>query len=180
MKRPPIVCVVGTSDAGKTTFLEKLVRELKSRKLRVGTVKHHGHEFDIDKPGKDTWRHARAGADAVVISSPTKFALVRNVEEEMTLDRLAELMPDMDIIIAEGYKKSKMPKIEINRKVRGTGLLCASEELVALVSDGEWDGGAPLFGLDDAAGVADLLQVKLGLCRENDPAVSSGGDDTQV
>jgi molybdopterin-guanine dinucleotide biosynthesis protein B len=163
MAKPPIVCVVGKSDAGKTTFLEKLLRELKLRKIRVGTIKHDAHGFDIDKPGKDTWRHAQAGADAVLISSPDKFALIKKVEEEMSLDRVAELIPDMDIIITEGYKRSDKPKIEINRTVHSRELLCGAEELIALVSDARWDMGVPLFGLEDAAGVAELLIEKYGL-----------------
>jgi molybdopterin-guanine dinucleotide biosynthesis protein B len=166
MEKPPIVCVVGKSDAGKTTFLEKLIRELKGKNIRVGTIKHDAHGFDIDKPGKDTWRHAQAGADAVIISSPAKFALIKKVEEEMSLDRVAELIRDMDIILVEGYKRSAKPKIEINRTAHSRELLCTSDELIALVSDTEWDMGVPLFGLDDASGVAELLQKKYGLpCR---------------
>jgi len=163
MEKPPIVCVVGKSDAGKTTFLEKLIRELKIRKIRVGTIKHDAHGFDIDKPGKDTWRHAQAGADAVIISSPAKFALIKKVDEEMSLDQVAELLPDMDIILTEGFKRSDKPKIEISRTAHSSELLCTSNELIALVSDAEWDIGVPLFGLDDASGVADLLQDKYGL-----------------
>lgn len=163
MEKPPIVAVVGTSDAGKTTFLEKLIRELKARNIKVGTIKHHPHDFDIDKPGKDTWRHAQAGADAVAISSPSKVAVIKKVEKEMSIDQVAELVGDMDIILVEGYKRSAKPKIEINRVVYGSELVCAPEELIALVSDAEWDIGVPVFGLDDASGVADLLVRKYGL-----------------
>jgi len=163
MEKTPIVCVAGKSGAGKTTFLEKLIRELKNRKVRVGTIKHDAHGFDLDKPGKDTWRHARAGADTVIISSPAKFALIKNVEEEMSLDRVAELIQDMDIILVEGYKGSAKPKIEINRTAHSSGLLCVSDELIALVSDAEWNIGIPLFDLDDASGVSDLLMEKYHL-----------------
>jgi molybdopterin-guanine dinucleotide biosynthesis protein B len=163
MEKPPIVAVVGKSDAGKTTFLEKLIKELKVRNIKVGTIKHDAHDFDIDKPGKDTWRHARAGADAVAISSPSKVAVIRKVEEEMSIDRVAELIGDVDIVLAEGYKRSAKPKIEINRMAHSSELLCAPEELVALVSDAEWDIGVPVFGLDDASGVADVLVRKFGL-----------------
>jgi molybdopterin-guanine dinucleotide biosynthesis protein B len=163
MEKPPIVAVVGKSDAGKTTFLEKLIKELKVRNIKVGTIKHDAHDFDIDKPGKDTWRHARAGADAVAISSPSKVAVIRKVEEEMSIDRVAELIGDVDIVLAEGYKRSAKPKIEINRMAHSSELLCAPEELVALVSDAEWDIGVPVFGLDDASGVADVLVCKFGL-----------------
>ncbi len=163
MDKPPVVAVVGKSDAGKTTFLEKLIGELKARHIRVGTIKHDAHGFDIDHPGKDTWRHARAGADAVAISSPSKVAVIRKVENELDIDRVAELIGDVDIILAEGYKRSAKPKIEINRTAHSTELLCTPDELIALVSDAEWEIGVPVFGLDDAAGVADLLERKYGL-----------------
>ena len=163
MSKPPIVAVVGKSDAGKTTFLEKLIKELKRRNIKVGTIKHDVHGFEIDKPGKDTWRHSQAGADAVIISSPAKVALIKKVEEEMSLDQAAELINDMDIILTEGYKRSDKPKIEINRSAHSAELLCAPGELIALVSDAEWQVGVPVFDLDDAPGVAGLLQEKYGL-----------------
>jgi len=157
METPPIVVLVGTSGAGKTTFLEKLVKELKNRMLRVATIKHHGHDFEIDSPGKDTWRHARAGADAVAISSPTKFAVIRKVEQEMGIDEAAAFFSDMDIIIVEGYKKSTKPKIEISRRAHSDKLLSQPDNLLAIVSDMPWALGVPVFDLDDAAGVAALL-----------------------
>jgi len=163
MGKPHIVVVVGRSDAGKTTFLEKLIRELKNRNIRVGTVKHDVHGFDIDHPGKDTWRHAQAGADAVIISSPSKVALIKKVEHEMSLDQVAELMSDMEIILVEGYKRCDKPKIEISRRAHSTELLCRPEELIALVSDSEWEIGVPVFDLDDAEGVAGLLVKNYGL-----------------
>ncbi len=163
MNKPPVVAVVGKSNAGKTTFLEKLIRELKKRNIRVGTIKHDVHGFDMDKPGKDTWRHARAGADTVAISSPAKVAVIKKLKEEMSLDRLAEMISDVDIILTEGYKRSDKPKIEINRTARSTELLCAPGELIALVSDAEWDIGVPVFDLDDAAGVAALLEERYEL-----------------
>lgn len=156
----PLVVLAGTSGTGKTTFLEKLIRELKKRNIKVGTIKHHDHDFDIDKPGKDTWRHAQAGADAVALSSPAKVALVRKVEEELTLDQVAAMLGPVDIIIVEGYKRSDKPKIEIHRTAHSRELLCSSEELLALVSDADWNIGVPVFDLDDAAGVAELLVEK--------------------
>jgi len=157
MKIPPIVVLVGTSGAGKTTFLEKLVKELKKRSLRVATIKHHGHDFEIDTPGKDTWRHSRAGADAVAISSPTKFAVIRKVEREMGIDEAAAFFTDADIIIVEGYKKSTKPKIEICRRAHSEKLLSTPDNLLAVVSDMQWDIGVPVFELEDAAGIAALL-----------------------
>ena len=163
MSAIPVVVLVGTSGTGKTTFLEKLIRELKKRTITVGTIKHHDHDFDIDKPGKDTWRHAQAGADAVALSSPSKVALIRKVEEELSLDQVTELIGSVDIILVEGYKRSDKPKIEIQRSAHSRELLSAPEELIALVSDQEWNIGVPLFDLDDALGVADMLVGKYGL-----------------
>ena len=86
----PMISVVGKSDTGKTTLLEKLVAELKRRGYRVATVKHDTHGFDIDQPGKDSWRHAQAGSDVVVISGPDRLALIEKREREMTLDEIAD------------------------------------------------------------------------------------------
>jgi len=112
------------SGAGKTTFLEKLIQEFKVRDIKVGTIKHDVHGFDIDIPGKDTWRHTRAGVDAVVISSPAKVALIKKVPGELSLEQAAELISDVDIILTEGYKRSGKPKIEINRSEKSNELLC--------------------------------------------------------
>lgn len=160
----PLVTIVGQSNAGKTTFIEKLIKELRIRDIKVCTIKHDVHGFDIDKPGKDTWRHAQAGADTVVISSQEKMAMIKNVPQELTLDQIVEMVSsDIDIIITEGYKKSNKPKIEISRSERNEELLCTPDELIALVSDINWNIGVPLFELDDAIGVADLLQSKYNI-----------------
>ncbi|AQS58339.1 molybdopterin-guanine dinucleotide biosynthesis protein B [Desulforamulus ferrireducens] len=164
MANIPMVSIVGKSDAGKTTFMEKLIKELKARNIKVCTIKHDVHGFDIDQPGKDTWRHSQAGADTVVISSPQKMAMITKVREELSLDQIAEIVSDdTDIIITEGYKRANKPKIEISRSERGTELLCTPDELIGLVSDIPWSIGVPVFQLDDAPGVADLLQDKFKL-----------------
>lgn len=168
MSTIPVVVLAGISGTGKTTFLEKLIRELKKRDLRVGTVKHDVHGFEFDKPGKDTWRHSRAGADAVAISSPTQVAMIRSVDEELDLDQVTSLLGTVDIVLVEGYKRSNKPKIEIQRMAHSRQLLCAPEELIALVSDGDWNIAVPRFDLDDACGVADLLVQKYGLPRRAD------------
>lgn len=158
----PIVPFVGRSDVGKTTFLEKVIAELKRRDRRVATVKHDAHSFEMDHPGKDTWRHRQAGSDVVVISSPEKLAVIERVDQEQTLDQIAaRYIGNVDIILAEGYKRSKKRKIEISRREVGTELLCAEEELLAVVSDQKFPISVPHFGLDDAAGVVDLLEEKV-------------------
>jgi len=162
----PIVSVVGKGDSGKTTFLEKLIRELADRGVRVATVKHHIHDYDIDVPGKDSYRHARAGAAATMVSSPEKFALIHEVEQEMPLDAIAGIARDVgcDLLITEGYKHAGRNRIEISRRERSDSLICAPEEMTALVTDNAElateiaSNGVPVFDLDEgSAGVADLI-----------------------
>ena len=121
-------------------------------------MKHDTHGFDIDKPGKDSWRHARAGSDAVVISGPRKMALVRQLDREMPLDQIVGLMGEVDLVITEGFKRGDKPKIEVSRLERGAELLCQAEELVGIMADYPVDMPVPQFSLDDAAGVVDLLE----------------------
>ncbi len=154
----PIVSIVGKSGAGKTTLLEKMIGELKRRGYRVATVKHDTHGFEIDQPGKDSWRHAQAGSDSVVISSPNRLALIKRLDKEMALDEIAALLLDVDIILTEGYKRGDKPKIEVSRREKGSELLCTEEELVAIVTDHPFDLNVPQFDLDDTAGIIDLVE----------------------
>jgi molybdopterin-guanine dinucleotide biosynthesis adapter protein len=156
--RAPVISVVGKSGVGKTTALEKLIRELKNRGYRVATVKHDAHGFDVDKPGKDSWRHAQAGSDVVVISGPRKMALIRSLQQEMPLDEIVDLMGGVDLVLTEGYKRGDKPKIEISRLERGTELLCQADELIAIMADYAVDMPVPQFDLDDASGVVGLLE----------------------
>ena len=113
----PIISIVGKSDSGKTTLLEKLVPELTRRGYRIATIKHDVHGFEVDQEGKDSWRHKQAGAHTVVISSPNKIALIRDVEKDLNLEEIRErLIQDVDLILSEGYKKDVQPKIEVFRK----------------------------------------------------------------
>jgi molybdopterin-guanine dinucleotide biosynthesis protein B len=157
----PVISVVGKSDVGKTTLLIKLLPELKARGYRIATIKHDTHGFDIDKPGKDTWKHAEAGADIVVISSPTKMALIEKVPRELTLDEVAARIQGVDLIITEGYKRGDKPKIEVHRAAVGGELLCTEEELLAVVTDEPLPVNVPTFGWDDVAGLADLIEEKI-------------------
>ncbi len=156
--RVPVISMVGKSGVGKTTALEQVIREIKRRGYRVGTVKHDAHGFDVDKPGKDSWRHARAGSDVVAISGPRKMALIRQLDGEMPLNDVVRLMGDVDLVITEGYKRGDKPKIEVTRLEKGTELLCRPEELIAIMTDYPVDMAVPQFSLDDAAGVVDLLE----------------------
>lgn len=157
----PVVSVVGKGDSGKTTFLEKLIAELSGRGVRIATVKHHVHDYDVDVPGKDSWRHARAGAVTTMVSSPGKFSLVSKVDREMTLAELARVAADSgcQILLTEGYKTEGVNRIEVSRRARSDELVCSPAELLALVTDNDELAceGVPRFGLDDARGVADLV-----------------------
>jgi molybdopterin-guanine dinucleotide biosynthesis protein B len=153
----PIVSFVGKSEVGKTTVLEKIIREFKRRGYRVGTIKHDTHGFEVDRPGKDSWRHAQAGSDTVVLSGPRKLAVIRRLEAELPLDEIARYLDDVDIVLTEGYKRGDKPKVEISRRERGTELLCSVDELVAIMADYPLVMDVPQFGLDDAPQVVDLL-----------------------
>jgi molybdopterin-guanine dinucleotide biosynthesis protein MobB len=156
----PVVCIVGTSGTGKTTVLEKLIAELKGRGYRVGTIKHNVHGFEVDTPGKDSWRHAQAGSDVVVIASPGKLAVIERLERELTLDEVTARITNVDLILVEGYKYSKKPKVEVFRRDIGHELLFPTDELVALVTDQPFDLDVPQFDPNDAAGLASLLEER--------------------
>lgn len=160
MPEVPIVSVVGRSNVGKTTLLEKLIAELKRRGYRVATIKHDVHGFDIDRPGKDTWRHAQAGSDLVVIAAPDRFAMIGRTARELCLDEIVARLPaEVDIVLTEGYKRGNKPKIEVSRAACGRELLSGEEELLALATDQPYpDLGVPQYGLEDAGGLVDLLE----------------------
>jgi molybdopterin-guanine dinucleotide biosynthesis adapter protein len=157
----PILSVVGRSESGKTTLLEKLIRELAARGRRVGTIKHHYHgPVTMDVPGKDSWRHRQAGAHAVALVAPDTVFVVRDAPEAMSLETLTHLgFCGVDLVLTEGFKSGPMPKIEVNRRVQQAPLLCGpADHLAAVVSD--WDTGAPVphFGLEEIARLADFIQ----------------------
>jgi molybdopterin-guanine dinucleotide biosynthesis protein B len=156
--RVPVISLVGKSGVGKTTALERIIREIKRRGHRVGTVKHDTHGFEMDRPGKDSWRHAQAGSDAVVVSGPHKMALIRIMDEEMPLEDVVQLMGDVDLVITEGFKRGDKPKIEVSRLERGTELLCQPDELIGIMADYPVDMPVPSFALEDAVGIVDLLE----------------------
>jgi molybdopterin-guanine dinucleotide biosynthesis adapter protein len=157
----PVISVVGRSNCGKTTYLEKLIVEMKRRGYKVAVIKHDVHGFEIDKPGKDTWRHAQAGADVVCISSPQKVAMIKQVEQELPLDTVVSYITDVDIIFTEGYKRENKRKIEVFRQAVCNEPLCAKEELLALVSDKVCYEDVPHFSLEDPALMADFLAERV-------------------
>lgn len=155
----PIISIVGKSKSGKTTLIENLVPELKRRGYRVGTIKHDVHGFQLDREGKDTWRHAQAGVDTVVISSPQKVACIKKVDEELTIDELVcQFLPDVDIVLTEGYKRQDKPKIEVFRSELSGEPLCVDDDtLLAIVSDAKTQIDAPHFHPRDVDRLADFI-----------------------
>lgn len=156
---PPIVSVVGESKSGKTTLIEKLISELKSRGYRVATIKHSIHRLSFDKPGKDSWRHIQAGSEATAIASPQQIVLIKTVTEEPDLNEMARLLgEDYDIILAEGFKQSNAPKLEVHRKGGGPPLNRISH-LIAIATDEPLETRARQFSLQDIKGLADFLET---------------------
>ena len=160
----PVVSIVGKSNTGKTTFLEKLIRELTERGVRVATVKHYQHDYDTDIPGKDSWRHAQAGSVVAMVSSPAKLSLVQKLDEEMSLAALAMIAfnAGSDILLTEGYKREGLNRIEISRREANAELITPAAQLLALVTDAPENApaGVAVFDLEDAAGVADVVQAR--------------------
>lgn len=156
---PPVVSIVGKQNSGKTTMLEKLIPALTKQGYRVGTIKHHVHEFDMDKPGKDTWRHKQAGAAIVALSSPTGLGVIRETDRECSIEKInARYFNDVDLVLTEGYKKAAMPKIEIHRSaVHAEPLASPDKTWAAIVSDIPVATKLPRFHLEDINGLASFL-----------------------
>jgi len=155
---PAIISIVGRSQSGKTTLIEKLIPEIKRRGYRVGTIKHTHHALDIDKTGKDSSRHRLAGADTTILAAPAEIALLKSGHSDQ-LEDLVGFFDDVDLLIAEGYKRSRRPKIEVVRVDRNPGPLCKDDpNLKAVVTDASLELGVPSFGLDEIGRIADFIE----------------------
>lgn len=159
----PIISIVGRSKSGKTALIERLIPEFIKRGYRVATVKHHGNDFSIDQEGKDSWRHKAAGAHTVVISSPQKIALIEDSPHDLSLDELAtRLIRGADIIIAEGFKRERHPKVEVFRKETHPHPLAPElENVIAVVSDDPSPVAFPSLRHDDITGIADTIEEQV-------------------
>jgi len=155
---PPVVSIVGKSESGKTTLMEKLLGELKSRGYRVATVKHTPQKLSFDEPGKDSWRHIQAGSEATLISSPDKVVLIKPTSAKVSLEQIARLIgEDYDIILTEGFSQGDAPKIEAHRKQAGPPL-ASVKKLIAIATDEPLETKTRQFSLEDTKGLADLLE----------------------
>lgn len=152
---PPAVCVMGWSGSGKTTFLEKLIPRLTARGLRVAVIKHDAHGFELDKPGKDTWRFTRAGVVGAAISGPGGWAVMS--PEAIELNELRRKLPASDIVLVEGHKLSPLPKLQVYRAAAGKPFIPPDDTHFAVVTDDDPATPLPRLGLDDAEGCAALL-----------------------
>lgn len=166
----PVIAVVGWHNAGKTRFIEGLVKALKARGLRVATVKHSGH-FQLDREGTDTWRYAQAGSDIVIISGGGQVALLERVDDDPPLSALLARLPaNLDLVIAEGFKRADVPKFEVLRRETGLERIASEGQLLALVTtdEGLCDGELPCLHCDDYAGALALLAAR-GLLPDGHP-----------
>jgi molybdopterin-guanine dinucleotide biosynthesis protein MobB len=154
---PPIVSIVGRSESGKTTLIEKLIPVLNRRGYRIGTIKHTHHAIDIDRSGKDSARHRAAGAQTVMLASPGQIAMFKATDSE-SLNGLIRYFDDVDLLITEGYKQENKPKIEVLRAAVGPELLCRHDPgLVAVATDANLNVHVPVFRLNDPASIAEFI-----------------------
>ncbi len=161
-KMLPVVSFVGNSGAGKTTILEKVVRELKERRYRVAVIKHVHHGFQIDHAGKDSWRFTQAGSDSVVIASPTKVALVEQRAAEPPLDDLVAMVEGRaDIVLTEGFRGSGKPQVLVMRGAQPVEPAQGETGLLAIVSDQPVDASSPRFDFDEVPRLTDFLLAHL-------------------
>jgi molybdopterin-guanine dinucleotide biosynthesis protein B len=173
---PPIISVVGRSESGKTILLGKLITEIKRRGYSIAVIKHTHHDFEIDETGKDSWKFANAGGDAVMVSSPRRFAIFKQTGQDLEPQELARYFTgDYDLILTEGFMRSDTLKIEVHRKELDNKLLCPPEKLLAVVTDEPLTADAPQFAKDDVEKIADLIETKVLARREDDVELSING-----
>ena len=156
----PYFSFVGRSNTGKTTVIERLIPILVGKGLKVAVIKHHPHDFEIDIPGKDTYRYKQAGATMSILASPGKVAVVEDTENELTLeDIIARYIHDVDLLIVEGFKREEIPKIEVFQRKEGADMpVCAEDKnLIAVITDESIDMLLPVFARDDVGGVAEFI-----------------------
>jgi molybdopterin-guanine dinucleotide biosynthesis adapter protein len=157
-----IISIVGKSHSGKTTLLESLIAELKGRGFKVAIVKHSHHADDLDTATKDTWRFTRAGSELSAINSLDNLAIYRHMDHYFDPQEISNfILWDYDIILTEGFKGSKYPKIEVHRGEQGKELLTDRQQLLAVVTDEPLDVKVPQFSKDNISGIADLIEQQI-------------------
>jgi molybdopterin-guanine dinucleotide biosynthesis adapter protein len=155
-----IIGFAGFSGSGKTTLLEKVIPLLKASGLSVAVIKHAHHNFDIDKPGKDSFRHREAGAREVMVVSGYRWALMHELSEEQepSLEELCARLSPCDLVLVEGYKFSNIPKIEVRRMETGNPVLHLEDSnFIAIACDGTGTGKLPKLDINNPQEVADFI-----------------------
>lgn len=158
--------IVGYKNAGKTGLMERLVAEITSRGFTVSTLKHAHHSFDVDHPGKDSFRHRDAGAQQVLLSSRNRWALMSEMRgaDELTLDALLTRLDPVDLVLVEGYKRDAHPKVEAFRAETGNPLIAREDATIrAVASDTALETDRPVFDLNDTTAIADFILAEVGL-----------------
>jgi len=158
--------VTGWKNSGKTGLMERLITEFTARGLTVSSIKHAHHSFDIDHPGRDSYRHRDAGARQVLLSSRNRWALMHELrdEDEPSLDELLMQLSPVDLVLIEGYKRDRHPKIEAHRKETGQPLIAPEDEtIVAVASDTSVSIDRPILDLNATASIADFIAKHLEL-----------------
>jgi molybdopterin-guanine dinucleotide biosynthesis protein B len=172
----PVVAVVGKSKSGKTELMFRLISEFKRRGLRVAAVKHAHTTVELDVEGKDTWRYAQAGCDATGVSSPGRLTVFRNTPHEPTVEEVLQALGNgYDLALLEGFKKFRVPRIEV-RHPGGEELLCTEEMLLAIVTDKKLPYNRPQFKRDEVNSIADFIEKEiLGNARADVSVFVNGG-----
>ena len=159
--------IIGWSGSGKTTLMVKLLPELIRRGYKVSTMKHINHGFDIDRKGKDSYEHRKAGATEVMISSSNRWALMHELRgaEEPALDKLIKHMIPVDLLLIEGFQNHRYDKLEVYRKVTGKPLRCLEDDNIVAIACDSLLGAAtiPLVDLNDTVSIADFIEEHCGL-----------------
>jgi len=158
--------VTGWKNSGKTGLMERLITEFTARGLTVSSIKHAHHSFDIDHPGRDSYRHRDAGARQVLLASRNRWALMHELrdEDEPSLGDLLKQLSPVDLVLIEGYKRDRHPKIEAHRKETGQPLIAPEDEtIVAVASDASVAIDRPVLDLNDTASIANFIAQHLEL-----------------
>ena len=172
----PVIAIVGKSGSGKTVIMEKLIREFKARGYRVGAVKHAHQTVDLDAPGKDTWRFSQAGSDVVAVSSPSRITIFNNLDHEPVLEETVMLLGvNYDIVLAEGFKTARAPKIEVCPTGKPGDMVCSESDLRAVISDAKLPVKIPLLGRDEISRIADFIENEIIATLPDDVSILVNG-----
>ena len=158
--------IAGYSGSGKTTLIERLIPLFTGAGLRVSLIKHAHHSFDIDHPGKDSYRHRHAGCSEVLVTSHLRWALMHELrgEREPTLDEMIKLIVPCDLLLIEGYKREPLDKLEVYRSTLGEPLLFPQDpRIIAIAGDQRVDAELPQFNVDDVSAIAAFIRKRVGL-----------------